>query len=311
MKEKPFANKKPKRAESGEKTAFRKRNSTTTSATKKSASPRTTKKPVEKTVVKKVEKKSTKQIVRIEEQDAFQDKDSMRLNRYLAHAGIAARRKADVLIASGHVTVNGEVMKEMGHRVKPTDVVKFQGKIVKPKTNFVYILLNKPKDHITTSSDEKGRKTVMELIASATEERVFPVGRLDRNTTGLLLLTNDGDLAQKLAHPSFEVKKIYHVVLDKPFTKEHFDELKKGVKLEDGDAKVNDIGFPNPHDSREVGVEIHIGKNRIVRRMFEHLGYHVEALDRVMYAGLTKKDLPRKRWRMLTPVEVMQLKNLK
>ena len=234
--------------------------------------------------------------------------DSMRLNRYLAHAGIAARRKADLLIASGVVTVNNLVVKEMGYRVKPTDVVKFKGKIVKPKTNFVYILLNKPKDTITTASDEKGRKTVLEIVASATDERIFPVGRLDRNTTGVLLLTNDGDMAQKLSHPSFEVDKIYHATLDKPLLAEHFEKIKKGVTLEDGFAKVNDLGYPDLKDRTQVGIEIHIGKNRIVRRLFEHFGYQVVKLDRVMYAGLTKKDLTRGRHRILTELEIAQLR---
>lgn len=236
--------------------------------------------------------------------------ENMRLNRYLAHAGIAARRKADMIIQKGEVTVNNIVVKEMGYRVLPTDVVKYKGKKIVPSRNFIYILLNKPKDFITTASDEKGRKTVMHLVEKTTDERIYPVGRLDRNTTGLLLLTNDGILAQKLSHPSFEVRKIYHATLNKPLTEAHFNELKSGVTLEDGFAKVNDIGYPDPMDPMQVGVEIHIGKNRIVRRLFEHLGYTVEKLDRVMYAGLTKKDLPRGKHRVLKPMEVMQLKKV-
>ncbi|MFM2224679.1 MAG: hypothetical protein RJA07_881 [Bacteroidota bacterium] len=236
--------------------------------------------------------------------------ENMRLNRYLAHAGIAARRKADMIIQKGEVTVNNIVVKEMGYRVAPTDVVKYKGKKIVPSRNFIYILLNKPKDFITTASDDKGRKTVMHLVEKTTDERIYPVGRLDRNTTGLLLLTNDGLLAQTLSHPSFEVRKIYHVSLNKPLTDAHFNELKMGVTLEDGVAKVNDIGYPDPADPMQVGVEIHIGKNRIVRRLFEHLGYTVEKLDRVMYAGLTKKDLPRGKHRILKPMEVLQLKKV-
>jgi 23S rRNA pseudouridine2605 synthase len=237
-------------------------------------------------------------------------KEEMRLNRYLAHAGIAARRKADMIIQKGDVLVNNKVVKEMGYRVMPTDVVKYKGKVIEPTRNFVYILLNKPKDYITTLSDEKDRKTVMQLVEKSTDQRIYPVGRLDRNTTGLLLLTNDGTLTQKLSHPSFEVRKIYHATLNKPLEDAHFEALKKGVELEDGFAKVNDIGYPDPYDRAQIGVEIHIGKNRIVRRLFEHLGYTVEKLDRVMYAGLTKKDLPRGKHRILKPMEVMQLKKV-
>ncbi|MEY2828996.1 MAG: hypothetical protein RIQ33_854 [Bacteroidota bacterium] len=237
-------------------------------------------------------------------------KEEMRLNRYLAHAGIAARRKADMMIQKGDVTVNNKVVKEMGYRVMPTDVVKYKGKVIEPTRSFVYILLNKPKDYITTLSDEKDRKTVMQLVEKSTDQRIYPVGRLDRNTTGLLLLTNDGTLTQKLSHPSFEVRKIYHATLNKPLEDAHFDALKKGIELEDGFAKVNDIGYPDPYDRAQIGVEIHIGKNRIVRRLFEHFGYTVEKLDRVMYAGLTKKDLPRGKHRILKPMEVMQLRKI-
>ena len=232
-----------------------------------------------------------------------------RLNKYMAHAGIAARRAADEIIASGEVTVNGEVVKEMGYRVQPTDVVKYQGKTVKPVRNMVYILLNKPKDYITTTSDDLDRHTVMELVASATDERVYPVGRLDRNTTGLLLMTNDGDLAQKLSHPSRKMKKIYHAVLDKPISEDELEQIAKGLVLEDGVAQIDAVAYADRKDRAQVGIELHIGKNRIVRRIFEHLGYDVVKLDRVFYGGLTKKDLPRGRWRHLEDKEVIMLKH--
>jgi 23S rRNA pseudouridine2605 synthase len=236
------------------------------------------------------------------------DDTTMRLNKYLAHAGIAARRKADELILQGHVTVNNVVVKEMGYRVKEKDVVKYKNKIITPTRNFVYILLNKPKDFITTVADEKDRKTVLELVKTATTERVYPVGRLDRNTTGLLLLTNDGELAQKLSHPSNEIEKVYLVSLDKPLTPVDEKQIVKGVTLEDGPVKVNQLAFPNPALRNEVGIAIHIGRNRIVRRVFEHLEYKVEKLDRIVYAGLTKKNLPRGKYRLLTEKEVLFLK---
>lgn len=232
-----------------------------------------------------------------------------RLNKYLANSGVAARRKCDEIIAQGFVKVNGKVVLEMGHKVMPGDKVSYRDKIVKP-TNYIYILLNKPKDYLTTVDDEKGRRTVMELIANATNERVYPVGRLDRNTTGLLLLTNDGDLAQKLAHPSFGAKKIYEVELDKPVTIQHMNTIREGVELEDGLAVVDGIDYAHATKKNVVGIELHIGKNRIVRRIFEHLGYNVERLDRTLYAGLTKRDLPRGRWRMLTEREIIKLKYL-
>ncbi|MBP9880572.1 MAG: pseudouridine synthase [Chitinophagaceae bacterium] len=232
-----------------------------------------------------------------------------RLNKYLANSGVAARRKCDEIIAQGFVKVNNKVVLEMGYKVMPGDKVSYRDKLVKP-TNYVYILLNKPKDFLTTVDDEKGRRTVMELIANATNERVYPVGRLDRNTTGLLLLTNDGDLAQKLAHPSFGAKKIYEVELDKPVSIQHMNVIREGVELEDGVAYVDGIDFAHATKKNVVGIELHIGKNRIVRRIFEHLGYNVERLDRTLYAGLTKRDLPRGRWRMLTEREIIKLKYL-
>jgi len=232
--------------------------------------------------------------------------EEMRLNRYIANAGICSRREADALIAAGEIRVNGEVVTEMGYKVQPSDTVQY-GKTNLNREKLVYVLLNKPKDFITTTDDPEGRKTVMDLVANASKERVFPVGRLDRNTTGLLLFTNDGEVAQKLSHPSHKNKKIYQVELNKPLTAEDLRAISEGVELEDGKAEVDDVAVVagNPHF---VGVELHIGRNRIVRRIFEHLGYEVQALDRVQYAGLTKKDLPRGKWRFLSEQEVIRLK---
>jgi 23S rRNA pseudouridine2605 synthase len=242
--------------------------------------------------------------------------DETRLNKYLAHAGIASRRSADELIKEGRVKVNGEVVKEMGHKVKLTDHVEFDDKLLSLEKKY-YLLLNKPKDFITTVSDEKNRRTVMELLRSAylqikspAKPRLYPVGRLDRNTTGVLLITNDGELAQKLTHPSSEIKKVYHVVLDKKLRKDDFNKIAEGgVVLEDGIAEVDEIAYPNPKNLAEVGIEIHTGKNSFIRRLFESLGYEVEKLDRVYFAGLTKKDLARGRWRFLNESEVRLLKH--
>jgi 23S rRNA pseudouridine2605 synthase len=232
--------------------------------------------------------------------------EKMRLNRYIANAGICSRREADALIASGEIRVNGEVVTEMGYKVQPTDTVQY-GKTNLNREKVVYVLLNKPKDFLTTTDDPEGRKTVMSLVATASKERIFPVGRLDRNTTGLLLFTNDGEVAQKLSHPSHKNKKIYQAELDKPLTAEHLAQIAAGLELEDGKAEVDDVAVVagNPHF---VGIELHVGRNRIVRRIFEHLGYDVVALDRVQYAGLTKKDLPRGKWRFLSEQEVIRLK---
>jgi len=232
------------------------------------------------------------------------------LNKYIAHGGICSRRDAAELIKQGKVTVNGKSVTEPGTKVLPTDLVKVNGKKVTISRNFVYVLLNKPKDYLTTMDDPQGRRTVLDLIRSATTERVFPVGRLDRNTSGVLLLTNDGDLAQKLSHPSHEIKKIYHVTLDKALTKADFDKIAGGVTLEDGPAFVDVLAYADPKDRAQVGLEIHSGRNRIVRRIFEHLGYDVRGLDRVMYAGLTKKNVQRGKWRLLTEREIRILKYL-
>ncbi len=237
------------------------------------------------------------------------DNEEIRLNRFIANSGVCSRRKADELIEKGQVTVNGEVIKELGYKVKYSDKVKFDGKLLKPG-KLVYVLLNKPKDFITTLDDPLERRTVVELTSKLTSERIFPVGRLDRNTTGLLLLTNDGDLADKLSHPRNQVKKIYEVELDKSLHAKDFEKIKEGVELEDGPAKVDQISYLDGKSKKFVGVEIHIGRNRIVRRIFESLGYEVVKLDRVVYAGLTKKDLPRGRSRMLTKEELIYLKHL-
>ncbi len=230
----------------------------------------------------------------------------MRLNRYIANAGVCSRREADELIERGDISVNGKVVVEMGYKVKPGDTVKHGTKVLNPE-KFIYVLLNKPKDFITTTEDPEERRTVMELVADAGPFRIYPVGRLDRNTTGLLLLTNDGELADKLTHPSNNIRKIYQVELDKPITEEHFETLRKGITLEDGPIKPDALSIVTP-DAYVVGIEIHSGRNRIVRRMFEHLGYEVTKLDRTTYAGLTKKELPRGKWRFLEPKEVVKLK---
>ncbi len=232
----------------------------------------------------------------------------MPLNKYLAHAGVAARREAAEMVRAGLAQVNGKIVTEPGYKVMPGDVVKFKGKPIKPTHDFVYILLNKPKDYITTLRDPQKRKTVMDIVRSATPERIYPVGRLDRNTTGVLLLTNDGDLAQALSHPSNEIKKVYHVQLNRPLDRKDFDALLKGVELEDGPATVDVLAYADVKDKTQIGVEIHSGKNRIVRRLFEHFGYDVRGLDRVVFAGLTKKNVDRGKWRFLTEKEIRDLK---
>ncbi|HLI92446.1 MAG TPA: pseudouridine synthase [Puia sp.] len=236
---------------------------------------------------------------------------SLPLNKYISHSGICSRRDAAELVRQGKVTVNGKPVTEPGTKVQPTDIIKIGNKKLTISHNFVYILLNKPKDYITTTEDPQGRRTVLDLIRTATTERVFPVGRLDRNTSGVLLFTNDGDLAQKLAHPSHQIRKIYHVTLDRPLTKADFDAIASGaITLEDGPASVDDLAYADPKDRSQIGLEIHSGRNRIVRRIFEHLGYDVRALDRVMYAGLTKKNVQRGHWRLLNEKEVRVLKYL-
>ncbi|RYG45438.1 MAG: rRNA pseudouridine synthase [Chitinophagaceae bacterium] len=234
----------------------------------------------------------------------------MPLNKFIAHAGVCSRRDAADLVKSGKVMVNGKEILEPGFKVTIKDEVKVHGKQVVATRNFVYILLNKPKDFLTTTEDPEGRKTVMDIIKSATTERVYPIGRLDRNTTGVLLLTNDGELAQKLSHPSYEVKKIYEVRLDKPLQKKDFDKILAGVQLEDGLVAPDVLAYADSTDKSIIGIEIHSGKNRIVRRIFEHVGYDVRNLDRVMYANLTKKNVERGKWRFLSEKEVRLLKFL-
>ncbi|MFN5168732.1 MAG: pseudouridine synthase [Cyclobacteriaceae bacterium] len=232
----------------------------------------------------------------------------IRLNKFISNSGVCSRREADELIKMGLVSVNGTTITEMGYKVKPTDDVRYEGKKLTAEKP-VYILLNKPKGFITTTEDPQERHTVMGLIAGACKQRVYPVGRLDRNTTGLLLLTNDGDLADKLTHPSYNVKKIYKVELDKPITKADFETIAGGVQLEEGKATPDDLAIVSD-DKKTLGIELHIGWNRIVRRIFEAMGYEVLKLDRVVYAGLDKKDLPRGKWRMLKDSEVVRLKHL-
>lgn len=236
--------------------------------------------------------------------------ETMPLNKFMAHCGVSSRRDAVTFIKEGKVKVNGQVVLEPGFKVKTTDEIKFNNKKLFVTKNLVYILLNKPKDYITTTDDPQGRKTVLQLITQATEERVYPIGRLDRNTSGVLLLTNDGDLTQKLSHPSYEVKKIYEVKLDKPLTKGDFDKILKGLLLEDGPIHVDSLAYADSKDRSVIGIEIHSGRNRIVRRIFEHLGYDVKGLDRVMYAGLTKKNVDRGKWRFLSEKEIRLLKYL-
>ena len=231
----------------------------------------------------------------------------IRINRYLANAGICSRREADEFVAAGAVMVNGEVVTELGTKVKRSDEIKFNGELISIEKK-VYVLLNKPKDCVTTMDDPRSRLTVMDLVKNACDERIYPVGRLDRRTTGVLLLTNDGDLASKLTHPRYEKKKVYHVFLDKNVTRADIEQIAEGIELEDGMIKADDVGYTDEGKKNQIGIEIHSGKNRIVRRIFESLGYRVVRLDRVLFAGLTKKGLRRGEWRYLTEKEVGFLK---
>ena len=237
----------------------------------------------------------------------YDPNEPLRLNKFLANAGVCSRREADEFIQAGVVTVNGQVVTELGTKILRTDEVKFHDQPVSIEKK-VYVLLNKPKDYVTTSDDPQQRKTVMDLVRNACPERIYPVGRLDRNTTGVLLLTNDGDMASKLTHPKFLKKKIYHVFLDKACTAHDLQQIAEGIQLEDGEIKADDVQYAHPTDKKQVGIEIHSGKNRIVRRIFETLGYKVQKLDRVQFAGLTKKNLKRGDWRYLTEEEVDRLR---
>ena len=232
----------------------------------------------------------------------------MRLNKYIAHCGVCSRREAGDLVKAGKVKVNDAILLEPWYLVQESDQVEYQGKILQKEAKKIYILLNKPKNTITRLKDEKGRKTVYDIVKNHVEERVYPVGRLDRNTLGLLLLTNDGDLAQKLAHPSHEIQKYYEATLDREVLPAHLEQIKNGLKLKDGLAPVDGAHYIKG-DKKIVGIKIHIGRNRIVRRLFEHFGYEVKRLDRIYYAGLSKKDLPRGKFRHLTKQEVIRLKH--
>ena len=233
--------------------------------------------------------------------------EQIRLNKYIAASGICSRREADQLIQAGLVQVNGKVVSEMGFKINPGDEVRYHGERIRNERK-IYLLLNKPKDYVTTTDDPKERKTVMQLVGNACKERIYPVGRLDRHTTGVLLFTNDGDLAKKLTHPSHNKKKVYHVFLDKAFRQADMQRLGQGLELEDGFIQPDALSYVQDDNKREIGLEIHSGRNRIVRRMFEHLGYRVVKLDRVYFAGLTKKNLSRGKWRFLTEREISRLK---
>ncbi len=252
---------------------------------------------------KTVRRKSTPRINKKED-------SAIRLNKYIANAGVCSRREADVLIANGAIKVNGKIVTELGTKVMPGDVVVYgTAKLVNEKK--IYVLLNKPKDYITTTDDPRERKTVMHLLGNSFKERLYPVGRLDRNTTGLLLFTNDGELTKKLSHPSHGVKKLYHVKLLKGITQTEMQRIADGITLGKDKIVPDTISYANPENKSEIGIEIHSGQNRVIRRIFEQLGHKVIKLDRVMYAGLTKKDLPRGKWRKLTEKEVMYLQMIR
>lgn len=247
---------------------------------------------------------------RLEENKQKRPAEQVRLNKYIANAGICSRREADKLIESGVITVNGKTITDLGTKVSPADLVKFDGRTLRTEKKY-YVLLNKPKGYITTTEDPFDRKTIMNLVKNACNERIYPVGRLDKETTGLLLLTNDGALAKKLTHPKHNIRKIYHVILDKSLTKTDFNTIQKGIELEDGLVQVDKIAYVSETSSKkELGIELHSGKNRVIRRIFESLGYKVTKLDRVAFAGLTKKDVPRGKWRHLTEKELNYLKML-
>lgn len=250
---------------------------------------------------------ATKPSLRKREQAPEDQPDKIRLNRYIANSGVCSRREADNLISMGLITVNDKVISELGYKVSRGDEVRYEGKLLNAEKP-VYILLNKPKGYLTTTRDPQERNTVMHLLGKAIKQRVYPVGRLDRNTTGLLVLTNDGDLAEKLSHPSYNTKKIYKVELDRPISRDDFERLAQGVQLEEGRAVPDDVAIVSP-DGKVVGIELHIGWNRVVRRIFETLNYDILKLDRTVYAGLDKRDLPRGKWRYLTSEEIVRLKH--
>ncbi|MCL4153685.1 UNVERIFIED_CONTAM: hypothetical protein GTU68_042077 [Idotea baltica] len=266
------------------------------------------KKPLHrKPLDKKTAKKDFKKITPNKTAD---ESSGIRLNKYIANSGICSRREADTYIEHGSVEVNGKLVTEMGYKVQPNDIVRFDGTSITPEQK-KYVLLNKPKNYITTMDDDRGRKTVMELIANASKERIYPVGRLDRNTTGLLLFTNDGDLAKKLTHPKHNVRKLYHASLDRKLEMRDLEKLRGEVIIEGRKVFIDAVSYVNGEPKSEIGIEIHSGRNRIVRKIFEHVGYKVNKLDRVIFAELTKKNLPRGRWRELTNLEVTNLKMMK
>ena len=238
----------------------------------------------------------------------MEEKKNIRLNKYIAASGICSRRKADELISQGLIKVNDKIVTSLGEKISEYDKVFYQDKLINPEKP-VYILLNKPKDYLTTVDDNRKRKTVLHLIGKR-KERVYPVGRLDRSTTGLLLLTNDGELTKKLTHPSEKIPKVYEVKLNKPFSEKDFENLKKGIQLEDGWVEIDDLAYPEKDNHYKIGIEIHSGKNRVIRRIFDKLNYDVKSLDRVLFAQLTKKDLPRGKWRYLEEKELRWLKKL-
>lgn len=242
-------------------------------------------------------------------QNTSTENTGIRLNKFISNSGICSRREADTYIEHGSVTVNGELVTEMGYKVQPNDTVRFDGTLISPEQK-KYILLNKPKNYITTMEDDRGRKTVMELVSNATKERIYPVGRLDRNTTGLLLFTNDGELAKKLTHPKHNVRKLYHASLDRKLDLKDLNKLRGDVIIEGKKVFIDAVSYVEGEQKTEVGIEIHSGRNRIVRKIFEHVGYKVVKLDRVIFAGMTKKNLPRGRWRELTSLEVSSLQML-
>ena len=255
-------------------------------------------------------KKPKKEYKKIKETPKSDPSLGIRLNKYIANSGICSRREADTYIENGSVEINGKLITEMGYKVQPGDVVRFDGTSITPEQK-KYVLLNKPKNYITTMDDDRGRKTVMELIANASKERIYPVGRLDRNTTGLLLFTNDGDLAKKLTHPKHNVRKLYHASLDRKLELKDLEKLRGEVIIEGRKVFIDAISYVNGEPKSEIGIEIHSGRNRIVRKIFEHVGYKVNKLDRVVFAELTKKNLPRGRWRELTNLEVSNLQIMK
>lgn len=265
-------------------------------------------KPFKKTYRPRSERPQTSSKRKTDEVSAPKS-DKVRLNKFIANSGVSSRREADELIKMGLISVNGTAVTELGYKVNPGDEVRYENKVLRAERP-VYILMNKPKGFLTTTEDPQDRKTVMHIIGSAVKERIYPVGRLDRNTTGLLLLTNDGELADRLMHPSFNVKKVYKVELDRPLTKGDFQSIVEGVRLDEGRATVDDLAIVS-EDGRTVGVELHIGWNRVVRRIFESLGYEVMKLDRTVYAGLDKKELTRGQWRFLSKDEIIHLKHFK